>query len=264
MNRSNLQTDREGRSRRTTRGFTLIELLVVIAIIALLVGIMLPSLSAARRASKATVCLANLRRLSVSFALYRHQSGERFPPFRLSTVNGATYVNEHRREKPRWQWFVSSDLGPPITPPHNSPGNWGDSVTRTMTNNYFMCPSLAGEFDRDIRNGAYGYNYQYLGNSRTDSAAPRYDNFPVLDHRLRVPRQTVLVADSRGAGPEHGRHSYALDPPRLAVEKNATRFGPGPNDGAIQHSPAEGRHDGRASVAFVDGHAERLSIQALG
>ena len=60
-----------------------------------------------------------------------------------------------------------------------------------MTNDYFMCPSLTGEFDRDIRNGAYGYNYQYLGNSRTDSAAPRYDNFPVLDHRLRVPRQTV-------------------------------------------------------------------------
>ena len=112
MNRSDLRRGREDKSRRTTGGFTLIELLVVIAIIALLVGILLPSLSAARRASKATVCLANLRRLSVSFALYRHQSGGRFPPFRLSTVNGGTYVNEHRREKPRWQWFVSSDLGP--------------------------------------------------------------------------------------------------------------------------------------------------------
>ena len=69
---------------------------------------------------------------------------------------------------------------------------------------------------------------------------------------------------SRGASPEHGKHAYSLDPPRLATEKNAQRFGPGSSDGPIQHSPAEARHRGRAIVSFVDGHAEAMTLEQLG
>jgi len=52
------------------RGFTLIELLVVVAIIALLVSILLPSLSRAREQARRAVCLSNLHQCGVGFSQY--------------------------------------------------------------------------------------------------------------------------------------------------------------------------------------------------
>ena len=274
--------------RKRKAGFTLIELLVVIAIISLLVSILLPSLSAARGQAKASVCLANLKRLGTGMMLYVNDHADKLPPFRLKqgrpTPGADAYVNKWGRKSPRWQWFVDSqEVGPVIDPEPfekelQSVGSFGDKSVGaggesglTMTNKYFRCPSHSDEYELDVRNGSYGYNYQYLGNSRQDADEGRWDNFPVGLQQIRSAGQTVLIADSRGAGRTHGRHSYTLDPPRLAVEARAAKFGPEASDvetgldaSRYAYSPVEVRHGRYGNVVFVDGHAEAMNLSDLG
>jgi prepilin-type N-terminal cleavage/methylation domain-containing protein len=53
-----------------TKAFTLIELLVVIAIIAILMGILLPSLRLAKQQAATSVCLANSKNLALGWYMY--------------------------------------------------------------------------------------------------------------------------------------------------------------------------------------------------
>src|SRR5215510_2055319 len=62
-------------SRMRRRGFTLIELVIVIGIIALLLGILLPALHAAKDSGHRTVCLANLHSIGQAAAGYLMANG---------------------------------------------------------------------------------------------------------------------------------------------------------------------------------------------
>jgi prepilin-type processing-associated H-X9-DG protein/prepilin-type N-terminal cleavage/methylation domain-containing protein len=65
--------------------FTLIELLVVIAIMALLVSILLPSLSRARQVARKTYCMGNLREIGKALFYYGQDFNEYFPVTHEST-----------------------------------------------------------------------------------------------------------------------------------------------------------------------------------
>jgi prepilin-type processing-associated H-X9-DG protein len=68
----------------------LVELLVVIGIIAVLIGILLPTLGRARESSKRTSCLANLRTLGQASILYANDNRDRLP--NLNPANTWTFA----------------------------------------------------------------------------------------------------------------------------------------------------------------------------
>ncbi len=66
-------------SGRRLKGFTLIELLVVIAIIAVLMGILMPALSKAKKQARNVVCQSNLRQIGVAANLFAHDHNNKIP-----------------------------------------------------------------------------------------------------------------------------------------------------------------------------------------
>ncbi len=89
------------------KGFTIIELLVVIAIIALLTGILLPSLQTARRQAKMISCGSNMRQLILGLVTYAEDNGSLLPPH-PSTIQAP--VNYHRPFELNWN---RNAVGPP-------------------------------------------------------------------------------------------------------------------------------------------------------
>jgi prepilin-type N-terminal cleavage/methylation domain-containing protein/prepilin-type processing-associated H-X9-DG protein len=221
------------------RGFTLVELLVVVAIVALLISILLPSLRRAREQARAAVCGSNIRQIALANIGYAAENGGRFCP-------GAA---DHLANKHRWHGARDN-----ISQPFD--GSRGLLVAYlTEERGIRDCPSFAGfaessiAFERGC--GGYGYNQGYLGRVLKDVGFGFFvvedDRTGVQSERVRQPGATVMFSDAAFPAAGGGVIEYSFAEPRFHPTNPAFR-----SDPSIHF-----RHDGRASVAWVDGHADR-------
>ncbi|MEI8372870.1 MAG: DUF1559 domain-containing protein [Planctomycetota bacterium] len=263
--------------KKCRKAFTLVELLVVISIIGLLMAILLPTVMKSRESARSTQCKSNLRQLGLGLIQFRDQHNN-YPPYRWEDPK---VINKFGVVRPRWQWIIGDVLGRSAQNPDAILAAGTSDTTYTsvpLDNEIFFDPALPD--NTSIRNGAYGYNFQYLGNSRNlvdgDLTTPML-NYPVA--QVRDESRTIAFADSRGGGLPHGGHSMTLDPPHMRVRKSGVVDSPSPSRAAgfdpygpdetgtdiqVYFSPAEDRHNGRANVVFLDGHVESLTLEDLG
>jgi prepilin-type N-terminal cleavage/methylation domain-containing protein/prepilin-type processing-associated H-X9-DG protein len=252
----------------TSRAFTLVELLVVIGIIALLIAILLPSLSAARESAAAVKSLSNLRQLAIGVQQYKNANRGLYPAHSSPST-----------DVPRTRWpdkifpYLSS------TEVYMSPLLSDDE--RLRMNKAFahtLDPITGADLPGTIKYGGYGYNYQYLGNNRNPNGVAQYH---ANDSIIRASSQTIAIADTNGS--KNGTSTwtsegvYVVDPPLMSMDlgskgsrKSSATPGPGQysyaggNDGdpAYRTTPAE-RNKKKVNVVFCDGHAESMTLKQM-
>jgi prepilin-type N-terminal cleavage/methylation domain-containing protein/prepilin-type processing-associated H-X9-DG protein len=264
-------------------GFTLVELLVVIGIIALLVAILLPTLSQARQQAATVKCASNMRQIAMGWMLYADAHQGTMVPARLPNLGSAaknvTWIGNGEFWRPRWFALLGAQTG---LYAHRAPSPLqADENTQLIDNAVFLCPAEPERISG--RHYTFGYNHQFLGNARNKDGTPSGTtnpiHYPVKSSRIAA-AMTVMFTDSMGTAAgkpasqrrpyrneasidnfAHGNHGFTLDPPRLTPDSDRCDDN---NRGDEHRSAPDPRHRGRTNVAFCDGRVESMTLRALG
>lgn len=211
--------------RRLRPAFTLIELLVVVAIIALLISILLPSLSQARKQGMATKCAANLHHVGQAMGGYLMDSTGIFPPGYIYPYDAEGNYDfedqplDHPHGYIHWSWFLyARGQAPeeafqcPAMPnggaPRTNPGPRGWEKDQIDQNGNSGPPGTV--MDRQAERMAYTGNAAIFPRNKFTnqlSGGPRV-NVCVSDSHIHDSARVVLVTEWnenwKAAGVEQG------------------------------------------------------------
>lgn len=219
------------------RAFTLIELLVVIAILAILIGILLPTLGGAREAARSARCLTNLRQSGVLCVLYADDHQGRSPAL------GVPYATV-----PNWALVVLEGSG-----------RAGEGAELYAEASVLVCPSARARSGESLTR-TYAMNATGHARDPTDPArCDDPDNYDAQQTHIRLDlvdglRSGPLLLDSRAALPAPGapppsRTASVIDFRQMAHVQE--RLGLVHARRTVNHANFDGSCDGTAITAWA-------------
>lgn len=256
---------------RRKKAFTLVELLVVIAIIALLISILLPSLSRARELSKRLVCGSNIKGIGTSAKIYANDNNENWmtPGFHgEAATDGSKAVEYVEKVGHKGNENLRLQQSTRNTPEDPQAGSTDLSVTRSfwmlvrsgdVTVQQFVCPSSG-----DARDGTesidFYYDFEFYENISYGYQVP----FGPRDTRAREGMDNrMVIAGDKGPyyyaateAPDWG--AYGEDPP-IKVTDSPREWR------AFNSANHGGRDNGEGqNLLFADGHASFNKLPIVG